>query len=308
MAAALTAKHYDVNYTWGLGMHSNKQGGAIMPDMLRWLWRDYPSPVTVHEPAAISQPGWDPRAKVYSTVWADKGWEQVGATYSGLSNAASDKEGNVYFAAGAGPIYKSDASGKVAVFKQGAGANALAAGPDGRLYASQRNRIVSYGPGGDEKVAAQNVEAGSLAITAGSAFYFIDRAHKSIGYAGPDGKVRTVYDGGGFAAPSGLALSHDQAMLIVTDSQARYSWSFQIAPDGSRFWLGTDLLGRDILSRMIFGARTVVIWAGLSTRCAYIVGVAAGLGREATAILSVAIALAILSSARLFKSREEEDK
>src|SRR5215470_13400762 len=27
-------------------------------------------------------------------------------------------------------------------------------------------------------------------------------------------------------------------------------------PPGSRFWLGTDLLGRDLLSRLIFGART----------------------------------------------------
>ena len=44
MAAALTQKKYDVNYTWGLGTHSNKQGGAIMPEMLRWLWRDYPRP------------------------------------------------------------------------------------------------------------------------------------------------------------------------------------------------------------------------------------------------------------------------
>jgi enterochelin esterase family protein len=44
MAAALTEKHYDVNYTWGIGTHSGKQGGAIMPEMLRWLWRDYPRP------------------------------------------------------------------------------------------------------------------------------------------------------------------------------------------------------------------------------------------------------------------------
>lgn len=42
MAAALTEKKYDLNYTWGIGTHSNKQGGAIMPEMLRWLWRDYP--------------------------------------------------------------------------------------------------------------------------------------------------------------------------------------------------------------------------------------------------------------------------
>jgi enterochelin esterase family protein len=44
MAAALTEKKYDLNYTWGIGTHSNKQGGAIMPDMLRWLWRDYQRP------------------------------------------------------------------------------------------------------------------------------------------------------------------------------------------------------------------------------------------------------------------------
>jgi enterochelin esterase-like enzyme len=44
MVDALTAKGYDVNYCWGIGTHSNRQGGAIMPEMLRWLWRDYPRP------------------------------------------------------------------------------------------------------------------------------------------------------------------------------------------------------------------------------------------------------------------------
>ena len=37
---ALTDKGYDVNYTWGIGRHGQKQGGAIFPDMMRWLWRD----------------------------------------------------------------------------------------------------------------------------------------------------------------------------------------------------------------------------------------------------------------------------
>jgi enterochelin esterase-like enzyme len=44
MVAALTEKGYDVNFTWGIGTHSNKQGGAILPEMLRWLWRDYHRP------------------------------------------------------------------------------------------------------------------------------------------------------------------------------------------------------------------------------------------------------------------------
>ena len=39
---ALTQKGYDVNYTWGVNLHGQKFGGAILPDMMRWLWRDGP--------------------------------------------------------------------------------------------------------------------------------------------------------------------------------------------------------------------------------------------------------------------------
>lgn len=39
---ALTRKGYDVNHVWGIGLHGQKQGGAILPEMMRWLWRDHP--------------------------------------------------------------------------------------------------------------------------------------------------------------------------------------------------------------------------------------------------------------------------
>jgi enterochelin esterase family protein len=38
---ALVAKGYDVNYAWGIGVHSHDMGGAMLPEMLRWLWRDH---------------------------------------------------------------------------------------------------------------------------------------------------------------------------------------------------------------------------------------------------------------------------
>jgi gluconolactonase len=195
----------------------------------------------VHEPASMNQPGWDPRGKVYSTVWADKPWEQIGETYRSVTSPTTDKEGNVYFAdTAANRIYKSDAAGKVTLFKDNSnGAVALAAGPDGRLYAAQpaRKRIVAYsgagGAAGDEKVVAANVEASGIAITAKGAIYFADAGHKTIGYVDAAGKTRTVYSGGEIAMPSSVALSPDQAMLIVADAQARFAWSFQIGPDGS---------------------------------------------------------------------------
>ena len=46
---ALTEKGYDVNYTWGIGRHGQKQGGAIFPDMMRWLWRDQPVSTDVND-------------------------------------------------------------------------------------------------------------------------------------------------------------------------------------------------------------------------------------------------------------------
>jgi peptide/nickel transport system permease protein len=49
------------------------------------------------------------------------------------------------------------------------------------------------------------------------------------------------------------------------------------APDGGVFWLGTDHIGRDILSRIMHGARQVLIYGPLATVCAYSVGIPMGL-------------------------------
>lgn len=40
MAAALEAKGYDHKFVFGEGAHNSKHGAAILPDALRWLWRE----------------------------------------------------------------------------------------------------------------------------------------------------------------------------------------------------------------------------------------------------------------------------
>jgi enterochelin esterase family protein len=42
MAAALKFMGYDHTFVLGDGGHSGKHGGALFPDTLRWLWRDWP--------------------------------------------------------------------------------------------------------------------------------------------------------------------------------------------------------------------------------------------------------------------------
>ncbi|HFD16055.1 MAG TPA: ABC transporter permease [Rhodospirillales bacterium] len=51
-----------------------------------------------------------------------------------------------------------------------------------------------------------------------------------------------------------------------------------VSADGTTtFWLGTDIKGRDVLSRLVWGARRVLVWAGLATLAAYLAGIAMGL-------------------------------
>jgi hypothetical protein len=41
MAAALKFAKYDYEFVYGSGAHNGIHGGAILPDSLRWLWRDW---------------------------------------------------------------------------------------------------------------------------------------------------------------------------------------------------------------------------------------------------------------------------
>ena len=38
---ATPGPRYDVKHEWGDGAHNGKHGGAIFPDVMRWLWRGY---------------------------------------------------------------------------------------------------------------------------------------------------------------------------------------------------------------------------------------------------------------------------
>jgi peptide/nickel transport system permease protein len=49
-------------------------------------------------------------------------------------------------------------------------------------------------------------------------------------------------------------------------------------PADGQFWLGSDYLGRDILSRILWGARTTIGISFISTLAAYFVGITLGIG------------------------------
>ncbi|MGH9344106.1 MAG: SMP-30/gluconolactonase/LRE family protein [Terriglobia bacterium] len=229
MASALQYAGYDVKFVAGTEDHNMKQGGAIMPDALRWLWRDYPQPIVA------SQAGGD---RQFSTLILDPGqsWQPVNQAREAGSSLAADDQGNVYFAESSGNrIFKIATNGGMTTFKQNAGGvSALASGPGGRLYACQpgRNRIVSYSvssTGGAGRVIAKGVACSSLAVAHSGAVYFA--GNQQIGTIDAHGKKSFLDESIG--NPFAVQLSPDQSLLFVDDADTKWVWSFQIQPDGS---------------------------------------------------------------------------
>jgi len=231
MASALEYAGYDAKFVVGTEGHNGKHGGAILPDALRWLWRDYPNPIAAPKAA--------PKEARISILDPASDWEVVSQGVQGSARPAADKQGNVFFVDGSGRIHKAEPSGKVSVFKEDSGrAAGLAVGPDGRLYAAQSEpeRIVAYAPDGTESVIAAKVKAADLAVTSRGAIYYIDAESRGVWLIDAKGARRAVYQPparGGILSPGGLRLSPDEFLLDVSDSDSKWVWSFEVQEDGS---------------------------------------------------------------------------
>lgn len=230
MASALQYSGYDTTFVAGTEGHNATHGSSILPDALRWLWRDYGKP--------IAQPVAKGERNATSSMLASEGeWQLVSEGHKFTEGPAVDKQGNIYFTdIPNNRIHRIAASdGKVTVFKEDTGAaNGLALGPDGMLYACQngRKRIVAYSMDGAEKVIAEDVNSNDLVITAKGEIYVTDPPGKRVWFIDANGAKRVVVKDG-LAFPNGVILSPDQSLLMVADTRSRWVWSYQIQPDGS---------------------------------------------------------------------------
>jgi gluconolactonase len=233
LGMALRDANYDYKLVIGSEAHNSKHGSAILPEALKWLWRDYPNP--------IAKPAGGSRHFLTNNVIidGDPGWQLVSDGHKFTEGPAVDAQGNVYFSdIPYSRIHKVTTAGKVSLFREDTGeANGLMFGPDGRLYACQngRRRIVAYSMDGKESIVAVDVNSNDLAINPRGEIYFTDPAGKRIWMLDSKRNKRVVYqaDRQGMLMPNGIRFSPDHAFLMVADTLSRWIWSFSVQADGS---------------------------------------------------------------------------
>jgi enterochelin esterase-like enzyme/sugar lactone lactonase YvrE len=225
--SALQYAGYESNFVIGTEGHNAKHGGAILPEVLRWIWKDYPKPITRAE--KVNERG------VYEILEPGKDWELVGQGYQLTADSAVDKDGNVYFTdARNNRILKMDGAGKISTWKENSnGSHGLAFGPDGRLYAGQhdRKRIVAFSLDGKESVIVEGVQSHHFTVTSRNEIYLSEAPTHHVWLADTAGHLRAVQEKINW--PRGIRASTDQSLLVVNDPPTRWVWSFQIGSDGS---------------------------------------------------------------------------
>lgn len=70
---------------------------------------------------------------------------------------------------------------------------------------------------------------------------------------------------------------YSEAEFIEEDSQGNYYVDPTFLPPSEQTWLGTDYIGRDVLSRILWGARTTLGISLSATLLAYLVGITLGI-------------------------------
>jgi gluconolactonase len=231
MASALLYAGYDATFVTGDQGHNSVHGSAILPDALRWLWRDWTTPIA----ASWGRPDVD-RHYATEILDPDHGWELVSQGHQFTEGPAVNASGDVYFTdIRAGKVFRVDhATGRVTVFKEDSGgANGMMFGPDGRLYACQygKKRIVAWAPDGTETVLARAVASNDLVVNARGDVWFTSPGQKQVRFIDRDGHQKVVHEGIGF--PNGIALSPDQKLMAVADYSTKWVWSFSVEADGS---------------------------------------------------------------------------
>ncbi|MGA2246047.1 MAG: SMP-30/gluconolactonase/LRE family protein [Verrucomicrobiota bacterium] len=204
---ALEFSGYDHQHVWGTGPHSGAHAAAIFPEAIRYLWKDWPKPVSAKTAATqnvILQAVLDP----------DSPWQLVSGTEGAVCHLAVNPRGEVFYL---------DRTAKRARKLGGAG-------PGSDATAIAGDKVFAFSADG-RALTAGDINATSLSVTASGNIYATEADAGKVWLIKSDG--RKILLDAGLKGPAGLALSPDHLWLAVMENRAHAGYSYRVKPDGT---------------------------------------------------------------------------
>ena len=231
MESALRFAGYDVAHAWGTHGHNGAVGAAIFPDVMRWLWRNYPEAI----PVGVSQ-----NSALKSILPDNAGWETLPATCHTATSLVANSAGIVFLAdaKGTGIGRMSKDGGVGSYLLQEVKVKALALDIDDNVYATEpeQRKIIAFNAGGHERTIVDGITAQRIAVISDGTIYASEPGEHSdepsrIWAIKPNGEKKLLDEG--LSAVSAIAVSPDHQLLLAAERSTQWIYSFVIQPDGT---------------------------------------------------------------------------
>jgi enterochelin esterase-like enzyme len=225
MERALTFSGYEVDHVWGDGGHTGKQAAAIFPDAMRFLWKDWPTPVK----AGKSQ-----NQMVTEILVDGEGWKLVSEGHGRTEGPAVNPKGEVFFHAGSADSEKNfviGLDGKVTETD----VSVQAFDADGHPHPLPKRP--ASGSVRESNAPPEFDSPNDLVVAHNGNTYLTDdmaemgKSTSRVWLIKPGGEKSVVDSGLKFA--NGVTLSPDQSLLYVSDYLSHWVYSYDIQPDGT---------------------------------------------------------------------------
>ena len=233
MERALQFSGYEVNHVWGEDGHNGKQGNAIFPQAMRWLWKDYPKSVGK---------GKTKNTYLNDILTENVDWELVSEGHTFTEGIIANAQGEVFFQdIPKAKTYKVTLDGKVQLLPidSKCASGTTFSDSDQMItitsgWGCDVKQIISYDKDLKSKILVDSLVGNDIIISKKGNIYVTqpDGREKpsKIFLIKPNGEKSIVDEGIKFA--NGLCLSPDQTQMYVTESASHWVWVFQIKPDG----------------------------------------------------------------------------
>ncbi len=229
MERALTFAGYEVNHVWGEGSHNGKQGTAVFPAAMRWLWKDWPKPVAK---------GASKNQFLSDLLIPGEDWQLVGEDYTFTEGTGANAKGELYYQDILNSkTYKVGLDGKLTTLNiDSHKASGTSFGTDGKRYtaAGGTKQILSYDANEKATVIADSIAGNDLIVAKNGNIYVTAPNGLNAGrlyLVRPNGEKVAVDEGLKF--PNGTTLSPDQTQLYATESASHWVWMYNIKEDGT---------------------------------------------------------------------------
>ena len=198
---------YDHRHVWGTGPHSGKHATAIFPDAMRYLWKDWPSPIKAR--TAKTQ-----NVLLKATLDPESSWQIVREAGDHCDHLAVNPQGEVFFHCLANKrTRKLGTDGKVSDAANISADKAFAFAADGQA------------------VTVDDLNATCVTTTSRGYIYATEAVAGKVWLVKPD-ESKTLLDEG-LKHPTGIALSPDGLWLAVMESHTHWGYSYRVKPDGT---------------------------------------------------------------------------